>query len=127
MSRRQIAKSFRLLKTELVSDVERIITREMGRLESVETAMPVGRSAPDNEEHAMDIESQQADTVTISTTTARNLYAVIEGCEDVIHLGRSGKMRSFEKRACELELLICGIDTEMLSQVNLTGEPAPIN
>lgn len=128
MSRRAITKAVRNLKSEIITDIEQIIIREMGRLEAA-TATPTtnltsGTGQPSDPSPAPATEKggqDQAGHITITPATGQAIYAVIEGCEDVIHAGRSGKMRLFEQKACELEDLISRIDDELLDRLDLSN------
>jgi hypothetical protein len=126
------------LKKDISAEIQQIISREMKKLELVTcTSTPTPSSSqaepdtPDptpatatktNEEEASD----QAGVV-ISQEAGKQIYSLIESTENLIAHGRAGKMRLFEKEAEGLELLITLLDNSLLSQVNLTGEPAPHN
>jgi hypothetical protein len=67
MSRRLIAKSFRLLKNELMNDVETIILREMGRLEAVSSTPTCTSSATPSSSQALEPMPASAPTTTTET------------------------------------------------------------
>jgi hypothetical protein len=132
LSRRQIAKSFRSLRSEIVADVEKIVLREMSRLEGV--ASTTTSSSSQAEDHtpasapvpvsAENVRSDQAGAVVITQELGKTLYKLVE---DALSLGRTGKMRAFDLKGQDIEALIVEIDNSLLSQVNLTGEPTPTN
>jgi hypothetical protein len=142
MSRRQITKSLRLLRNDLVSDIEQIITREMGRLEAVSstptctcTSSPTPSINHDRSGMPDPALSTATETVVthdqagvfISQDLGRTIYFLVESVEDTVHAGRTGRMRTFEKHAQRVEEIITLLDNCLLSQVNLTGEPEPTN
>jgi hypothetical protein len=139
------------LKTDISAEIQQTISRELAKLELVTCTSsaalsssraqlhaqpdPMPASAPAtatetaNEERGCEEResNHDQDGVVISQATGKQIYSMIESTENLIAYGRAGKMRLFEKEAEGLELLITLLDNELLSQVNLTGEPAPTN
>jgi hypothetical protein len=134
MSRRAITKAVRNLKSEIVADIEQIISRETGRLEAVSSTPTCTSSATPSSSQdqaptlvpAIEQSDDQAGVV-VSQEAGKQIYSLIETTEDLISLERQGKRRAFEKKSLEAEELIVSLDNCLLSQVNLTGEPAPTN